>query len=163
MPTLWSLIFTRERPNHPSGYERILRKLETLENHLTEQRRQLMEIKAALKRAEENYMAENPVIQRIVDEVEQTRGAVASAVVFIKAVPDMIRQAVTEALATNPGADLSRLEGLAESLDAAQSELTAAMQANPSIVDEGDAQSEGGVPQPVEPLDETEGFENPAR
>lgn len=146
MPTLWSLIFTRRDPSpdtvstHQTAS--ILLRLISLEQRVmslqSEQRRSLNEIRTALKRAEENQMATNPVIQRLVDEVEQTRGAVASAAVFIRSVPDLIRQAVTDALATNPGADLSNLEGLAESLDAAQAELTSAMQANLNIADEGE-------------------------
>jgi hypothetical protein len=76
-------------------------------------------------------MATNEHVTRLIDEVAQTRGQVASIAAFVRGVPDLVRAAVQEALAANPGLnpeDLAAITSAADELDAAQSEILAAME-----------------------------------
>lgn len=80
-------------------------------------------------------------IARLTQDVADTRGAIASAVTYIQGVPGLVRTAVEEALAANPGADLSALSTLADGLEASEHDLTGALSAN----------GEGNPPAPAVP------------
>ncbi len=78
-------------------------------------------------------MALTQQVAHLVEEVNQSRGLIASMATFVRGVPALVRQAVQEALAANPGLsaeDLSALTEAADSLDAGQADILSAMQAN---------------------------------
>ena len=68
-----------------------LRRLERID-------RRLDGIYIALERARERSMATTEVVQRLVTEVEQTQGKIASVLAFVAGVPALILAAVEEVL-----------------------------------------------------------------
>jgi chromosome segregation ATPase len=109
------------------------RKLERLTERHDALDAKLTRIIDAQARAEEEQMAQNEAVQRLVQEVAETRGQVNSMVTFVRGVPDLVRAAVQEALAANPALspeDLAAITQAADDLDAAQGEIVSALNAN---------------------------------
>ncbi len=78
-----------------------------------------------------NTQAEvNAVIAALTDEVAQTKSVDDSAVALMNGIPKLVADAVTAALAANPGVDLSALTNLSATLAAKRAELAAAVVAN---------------------------------
>jgi hypothetical protein len=119
----------------------------TLEEIQRELGRATAHIIAAMRQLKEELKMANDTLDRLVQEVEETRGAIASAVVYIKGVPGLVRQAVDDALANNPGLDLGVLQTLADDLDASQAELVTAIQtgSEPQPAPEPEQPADGGT------------------
>jgi hypothetical protein len=117
------------------------------------------EILKALKGIKEQQMALTQQVAHLIEEVNQSRGLVASMATFVRGVPALVRQAVQEALAANPGLspdDLSALTEAADSLDAGQADILSALQSNQVPGENTGVPPErtemGGIePAPVEP------------
>jgi len=62
-------------------------------------------------------------------ETQQTLAGIQKVLTYMVRIPDIVRKAVEDALAANPGADLSALTQVAEELDAQQAEMDAAQTA----------------------------------
>lgn len=93
-------------------------------------RRKLDRVLNQLKRQEESMATAQEALDQITREIEESRAEVAETleavqktVTFIQGVPALVRTAVDEALANNPGADLSALTQLAAELDRQQGQL----------------------------------------
>jgi len=81
-------------------------------------------------------------------ETAQTLAGIQKVLTYMLRVPDIVRKAVEEALAANPGVDLSALTQVADELDAQQAELNEAQAAIETAL-------ESAPPAPVEPEPET--------
>lgn len=75
-------------------------------------------------------------LNRIVREVAEMRGVAASAVLALSSVPQLIRDAVTAAVGDAAALE-SKLNELADQLDATQADLAGAINANPGPADPG--------------------------
>jgi hypothetical protein len=135
----------RDPQSDPLALERLLRS-------------QHLQILAALQRVKEQQMALTEQVRHLVEEVNQSRGLVASMATFVRGVPALIRQAVQEALAANPGLsteDLAALSQAADDLDAGQADILSAMQANQVAGENTGVPPErtemGGTVEPVQP------------
>ena len=103
---------------------------------------------------EENMSQVRDALEHLRREVVETRGAMNSAIAFIKGVPGLIRAAVVEALDANPDLteeDLAAITEAANTLDSSQGDLVEALNAN-----SGDGQQPATPAPPVEPAPEPE-------
>lgn len=108
----------------------------------------------ALRRLEGEVNEMKEVVDRLVKEVQETRGQVASMAAFVRGVPELVRAAVSEALATHPGLnpeDLVAISTAADELDAAQAEILAAM----GVVAPQEPVSEPAEPTPTPTVEPT--------
>lgn len=72
----------------------------------------------------------NEVLTRMIQEARETKEVLSAAAVFIRGVPNLLRQAVADALAGNKNltdADVAEISRLADELDAGQAQIVAAI------------------------------------
>ncbi len=115
----------------------------SLLDQLFPDRKALERIQASLdrvllnQRTQERRMSEaQEILDRVAREVaeskaetQETLTAVQKVLAYMVRIPDIVRKAVEDALAANPGADLSSLTQVAEELDAQQADLNNAQAA----------------------------------
>jgi hypothetical protein len=111
-------------------WERIEQRLASLERDVAEiLRLQRLTLKGELIIMTSQAEA-NAIIAALTDEVAQTKTVEESAVALMNGIPKLVADAVTAALAANPGVDLSALTNLSATLAAKRTELAAAITAN---------------------------------
>ncbi len=120
----------------------------------------LSRIESKLDRALSNQQKEESImataqetLDRIVQEDQETHqkldgllGTVQEAVQDFGTWPDKIKAAVAEALANNPGIDLSPLSAVADDMDAGQAKMAAAQQALQAAMDANKPQTVPSTP-----------------
>lgn len=103
----------------PGALRGISRQLERVLSHQHTQEESMATLQEAIDRLAQDFTAHKA-------ETAQLLTGVQSAVAFIQGVPAMVRKAVDDALAANPGADLTPLTQMAADLEAEQPQLDAA-------------------------------------
>lgn len=86
-----------------------------------------------LDRQERQMSQVTNALDRLKKEVREERTVLDSAIAYIKGVPDVVRKAVEDALAANPGLsaeDLGAITDAADELDKGQQDVIAALPAN---------------------------------
>lgn len=132
--SLWGLLmgFRGYRPRPTAETQTLDHVLRRLDKSLRLQEESSRQILDALRRAKEQQMALTEQVRHLVEEVNQSRGLIASMATFVRGVPGLIRQAVNEAVAEGglSPEDLAAISQAADDLDASQAEILSAMQAN---------------------------------
>jgi hypothetical protein len=126
-------------------------------------RRKLDQVLANQQRQEESMATAQEAIDRLTREVQESRAetaetlaAVQQAVTYIQGVPALVRAAVEQALANNPGVDLTPLTQLADELDGQQASLDQAQLAINGALSASQAPVEPPVVTEPEPAIEPE-------
>lgn len=84
--------------------------------------------------------------------VEAEDSAIASAVVLLNGISDIVAQAVAKALADNPGVDLTPLNDIVTDINQRTSELATAVSANTPVVTGTPAPAPAPADPPVDPV-----------
>lgn len=121
---------------------RIEDKLDQITTNQKEERKRMANAQATIDR----LVRENNESRA---EIAETLTSVRAAVTLLQEIPDKIRSAVAEALAANPGVDLSAVEAVADDMDGQQGALDAAQQALDAAVAAAEAPTSVPEPEPV--------------